>query len=80
MSEYVTVAKTTRGSPCERYHTRDCSVTVKRPKEIPKAKAEERGLEECDVCKNGATTGQRKRNYHELVENLRDEMGVETQA
>jgi hypothetical protein len=53
---------------------------IKRPREIPLEQAEERGLTECTLCKNGGTTGERKRDYNELVENLRDEMGVETQA
>lgn len=76
--EMVTVAKTTRGTPTDTYHTRDCTNYPKRPRDIPLAEAERRGLEECDVCAGGTPTGKPERDYDQLVDDLRKEMGVET--
>jgi hypothetical protein len=82
--EMVYVGDTQQISNLSAFHTRECKHFPETDTEVPRTVAESWGLELCDTCAGkvfGVAEDRQgeERDYNELVDKLRDQMGVEVQ-
>lgn len=82
--EMVRVGDSSKPWKLRAYHTRKCKHYPEGGDDVPLTVAEDWGLTLCDSC-DGKVYGvaderQGDRDYNQIVETLREEMGVEKQA
>lgn len=82
-TDTVTIGTSARGRSPDVFHPRPekCTHLPDRTREIDRAKAEGWGLRACGFCAAGggaAGDGSSNRDYDQLVADLQQEMGIET--